>query len=106
MLRNNMPFLRNAEHPNSCLDDVTGEPHAVSTVWSLSDTCGQAACIQRQDTLYITYESCGFAQVPIRQSTEEGLNRREGKGRRCFSGDRIPSIPCRVSYFASGQIEE
>jgi hypothetical protein len=37
----------------------------VGTAWSLADTCGQAECIQRQDILYITYESCGFAQVVI-----------------------------------------
>lgn len=49
------------EHPNSCMDDVTGEAHPVDTTWSLADTCGQAACMQRQDILYVTYESCGSA---------------------------------------------
>jgi hypothetical protein len=37
--------------------------HPVGTTWSLTDTCGQAECIQRQDTLYVTYQSCGYAEV-------------------------------------------
>ncbi len=40
-----------------------GVAHPVGTAWSLTDTCGQAECIQRQDTLYVTYESCGYAEV-------------------------------------------
>jgi hypothetical protein len=41
----------------------SGVAHLVGTTWSLSDTCGQAECIQRQDTLYVTYQSCGYAEV-------------------------------------------
>jgi hypothetical protein len=41
----------------------SGVAHPVGTAWSLSDTCGQAECIQRQDTLYVTYQSCGYAEV-------------------------------------------
>jgi hypothetical protein len=41
----------------------SGVAHLVGTAWSLSDTCGQAECIQRQDTLYVTYQSCGYAEV-------------------------------------------
>ena len=31
---------------------------------------------------------------------------REGKGRRCYLGDRTASIPCRASYFAPGRFGE
>jgi hypothetical protein len=42
----------------------SGVAHLVGTTWSLTpDTCGQAECIQRQDTLYVTYQSCGYAEV-------------------------------------------
>ena len=32
--------------------------------------------------------------------------RRAGKGRRCFLGDRIVSMPCYYSYFAPERVEE
>ena len=55
-----------AEHPNSCLEEGgSGAAHPVGTTWSLPDTCGQAECVQRQDTLYVTYQSCGYAEVHI-----------------------------------------
>ena len=34
------------------------------------------------------------------------LYRREGKGRGCYLGDRIYSIPSRASYFAPERFEE
>ena len=33
-------------------------------------------------------------------------DRREGKGRRCYLGERIDSIPCRTNYFPLGWFEE
>ena len=30
---------------------------------------------------------------------------KEGRGRRCFLGERIDSIPCRSSYFTHAQVE-
>ena len=37
---------------------------------------------------------------------KKDIYRREGKGRRCFLGDRIASIPCQASYFVPGWDEQ
>lgn len=56
--------LVSQEHPHSCMEEGgSGVAHPVGTAWSLPDTCGQSECIQRQDTLYITYQSCGYAEA-------------------------------------------
>ena len=59
---------------------------------------------------------CGATHRPMKHiqltlilgsaAQKKDLYRRECKGRRCFLGDRIVSLPCRASYFAPGRLEE
>ena len=37
---------------------------------------------------------------------EEESDRRQGKGRRCWLGERIDSVPCRTRILAPGRFEE
>ena len=45
-------------------------------------------------------------QWPLSNVQKKDVYRSEGKGRRCFMGDRIASIPCHASYFGLIRIEE
>ena len=50
-------------YPGMCIDDVNREPHTLGSSWPILETCGQKTCVLRGDTLYISYESCGYSQV-------------------------------------------
>jgi len=53
----------NSKYPGKCIDDDTSLPHSLATSWQMKDTCGQKTCVQRGGNLYISYETCGYAQI-------------------------------------------
>ena len=74
----------------------------------LTLTSPQCPCFNSERNLSISsnWGSLIVSQTVGKSPQMKDLYIREGKGRHCFLGDRISSIPCRNSFFAPGRFEE
>jgi len=64
-----------AKYPGKCLDEVTKLPYGLGSSWQMTgQTCGQKTCSKRGDTLYISYETCGYSQASPPCYTVENLS--------------------------------
>lgn len=52
-----------SKYPGMCIDEDTSKPYSLSSSWQMKDTCGQKTCVERSGNLYISYETCGYAQI-------------------------------------------
>jgi len=53
----------NSKFPGMCIDEDTSRPYRLASSWQMTGTCGQKTCVQRGGNLYISYETCGYAQI-------------------------------------------